>query len=368
MNTIIGLRGLLLRNQLYKKTKNRPIVTLMDKLPIIRNQSDDYLASKLIDTLKDMNINERNQIENERCLFLERFISLFMWPAIFSIEPPSEQLLDAELGIKNHEPIEMDNQQKRKRKIKEKIDIPGAKNEIKLRTKRVKLNANNDKQQASKGKERTATRTSNRIKKFNTRLKDTTAEIEENPTKAENNEILPKKSILVKNEPSQSNETDAESAEIPALQNQLKLRKIIKIVKVQNKDNQQIGISELPQNLRKVDKSEIENILKNKKQVKMFRIQKIQMKDGTIKTVSKPYDSKKLPVSLNMKDYQTTNTKGETISTLQNYSIKTNETIKKNLLGENPNVLDIVSLAKSVKKEFNISNPQVNFGKNQKYR
>ncbi|KAK9876835.1 hypothetical protein WA026_015071 [Henosepilachna vigintioctopunctata] len=348
-NTIIGLRGLLLKNNLYKRMKNKSKVTLLDELPLIRNNSDHNLVSELIDMLKDMNANTRNQIEIERCFFLERFMSLFMWPAIFSLQSPSETLLNIELGVK---PKESNVEPQEKICKKRKRAVTTSKNvSEKQEVKKAKLITEVREPETRSAENRTGMTL--RPRKSITRFNDSYhSEDEIKPCVSSQ-----KKAIVdnIKINTIGSTEPESSHSDFANSEQQTKSTKILKIVKVNDvlKENEsQEQITEVPVNLRKVEKSEIDNMLKNKKPVKMFMIQKIKMKDGTFKIVRKPYNVNALPTHSNQNIQKK-------IGDDANKSVKSqNLVIKKQLTGAS--IVDVVSFAESVKKEYSMPKSEDN--------
>ncbi|XP_045463353.1 uncharacterized protein LOC123673016 [Harmonia axyridis] len=244
-NSLIGLRGLLLEDQSFKKTKMN--LTLKDKL------------SARSDTT-----------HNEKCLFLNRFISTFMWSGLLSIESPNIHLSETK--------SEMNNSGKRKENRGDKSKNKG----IKRKLKDTHNNSTTNKIQKKEYNQHTEQQ------RFSSRLRN-------KKQISETNEEILKKKCQASGAPLNENVSHQSSLEhmncITKIQTMEKLtnRETFKNSKINlNQSSSQI----IPSNLTKIDKSEIVKLLQGKKPVKIFKIQSIKNQDGSISTITKPSNIK----------------------------------------------------------------------------
>lgn len=85
--SIIGLRSLLIKH-LHFNNKNRQILGYNMRNPF--SQLRRFITNDIL----SYSVNDRQEIEEERNLFYRRFHALFKWPALLTLENPSQELLN----------------------------------------------------------------------------------------------------------------------------------------------------------------------------------------------------------------------------------------------------------------------------------
>lgn len=259
LNSLIGMRGLLLHNQLSKKSKNK------------ETRSQDFsLISEMENILNNRDVHTQKMIMNERGIFLDRFTSMLMWPALLSIQSPNVHLLKKDSGIKNTSQSEKAKAVERgnssnKRKIVVKSDQA---------PKKIKTNSQSDKQVIIPV--RSSIRLKNKIQN------------------SSENEILDKKPqevkvahpIIESNECTQKHINTNSRIEITDVNNaNIVNHKVSKNILSVPCDNRQKIITS---KLTKVDKSEIMKLVQSKQPIKIIKIQCAPKKLCPLPTGSKP--------------------------------------------------------------------------------